>query len=97
MHTVQSYLRPLRQMHHHVHRRDLLIHQVLYLRIAEFQPRIDMHAVQVIQRAFQAVRIVLFQRRQLLLPPGIGFYRHQHVRPFGRHQRQQFLRLAIGR
>ncbi|KHD33733.1 hypothetical protein NA32_10055, partial [Streptococcus hongkongensis] len=68
VHTVQTHLRPLIQMHHHVHRRDLIIHQILDLRIAEFQPRINVHAVQIIQRAFQRVRVILLQPPRAAVP-----------------------------
>ena len=93
---MQRHALPARQLDHGVDRRYVRLDQVLDGRVDQRETGIEMHAVQVLERALDGVGPVLLERVQASLPPQVGLDRDQQVRVRLPDDAQQSVGIAVG-
>ena len=77
---------------------DVFFHPMAHFGVAQRQAAEEVHAVEVVERHFDAVAVAhfLLQRRQLRFPPAVAFKREHDVGLLGADALQQQIGAAVG-
>ncbi len=96
MQRVQHHALAVVEFQHRVRGRDVVLDQIADFGVVERQPRVDVHAVEVFERAADRMRELVAQGLQARFPPCIGFQRDQDVGLAFPDQGEQRPGIAIG-